>query len=71
VSHPNRDHLALSEEEKQKLQELLQSPFLRKYCKGDPINEQKDDSRFMLKHFVFLAPVFRYFAENKIPVDNI
>jgi hypothetical protein len=59
----------LSEEEKQKLQELLQSPFLQKYCKGAEFNVQNETALFVMKHFGFLAPVFRYFAENNSPVS--
>lgn len=69
VSHPNRDLFALSEDEKQDLQELLRSPFLQKYCNRAEFNVQNKEARFVLKHFDFFAPVFRYFSENNIPVS--
>ncbi|MCI1640070.1 MAG: asparagine synthase-related protein [Bacteroidales bacterium] len=70
VNQPHRDIVALSVDEKREIHELLQSPFIRKYCSKEPFDMQNDVSEFMARLFCFSAPAFRYFADNNIPVKE-
>ena len=70
VNHPNRDPFFFSEREMQEIQELLQSPFLQKYCHTKTLDIQDPEAKIVLRMFKYFDPLFRYFSDNNIPVTD-
>jgi asparagine synthase (glutamine-hydrolysing) len=70
VNHPNRDPFFFSEKEMQEIQELLQSPLLQKYCHTKTLDIKDPEAKIVLFMFRGLSPLFRYFADNNIPVEG-
>ena len=70
VNHPNREHLLLSEQERQELQDLLHTHLLQKYCHTKTSDIQEQEAKFMVSQFRCFSHLFRYFADNNIPVKN-
>jgi len=68
VNHPDRDYLLLSEQERQELQDLLHTHLLQKYCHTKTFVIPAEEAKFVVNQFRSFSSVFRYFAENSIPV---
>ncbi len=71
VDLPERDHLLLTEEEIQKIKDLLKTLLYQKYCHANSIDLQKHNAKFMMKQFNVFLPVFRYYADNAVPVKKM
>jgi len=68
VDHPNKERLLLSEQEKQEVQDLLYTPLLQKYCHTKTLDLQDPEAKFVVNQFKSFSPVFRYYADNNIPI---
>jgi asparagine synthase (glutamine-hydrolysing) len=67
---PDREDRLLSEQERQELQELLHTQLLQKYCHTNTLDLQEREEKFVLNQFRAFSPVFRYYADNNVPVKN-
>lgn len=68
VNHPNREPFLFSEQEIQKIKELLNRPYLNKYCHTNTFDIADKETKFVISQFRCISPLFRYFTDNNIPV---
>ncbi len=71
VNHPDKELFLLSEQEKQELRNLLNKPFLQKYCHAKALDSQDPEAKFVVNLFRFFSPVYCYYADNNLLVKDM